>query len=83
MVKKDGSMSVCNFFTSLNKALEVYQFPLLNPKDIFATLRRGTLSLYTARSYAYFQIEEDNKIKNYLLLMRVRAFYSVIVFPLE
>ena len=63
--KKDGTLRLCgDFKVSLNGALEVDQYPLPKPSDLFACLTGGTKFTKLDLSAAYQQLllDEESQI---------------------
>ena len=60
--KKDGTFRICgDYKVTVNPALEVNQYPLPKPEDIFATLAGGTAFSKIDLSQAYQQLLLDIK----------------------
>ena len=65
--KEDQSVCVCgNFKITVNPVLQVDQFPLPKPEDLFATLAGGTKFTKLDLSYAYFQVLLDPQSRQYV-----------------
>ena len=55
--KKDGKIHICgNYKVTVNQALEVDQYPLLKPEDLFASLAGGKKFSTLDLSQAYLQL---------------------------
>ena len=78
VVKKgNGTIRLCaDFSTGLNAALDVHQFPLPNPKGIFATLNGTRVFSHIDLSDAYFQIELDNGTRKLLVINTHLDFFQ-------
>lgn len=67
--KQDGSIRLCgNFTVTVNPVLDIDQYPLPKPADIFATLSGGQqfTTLYLSHAYNQVQVEEESqKISHY------------------
>ncbi|CDW58685.1 Gag Pol polyprotein [Trichuris trichiura] len=67
--KRDGRLRLCaDFSTGLNDALEMHQYPLPTPEDIFSTLNGGTVFSQIDFSDAYLQIEVSEESRELLTL---------------
>ena len=78
--KKDGGIRICgDYKVIVNQELEVDQYPLLKPEELFATLAAGKKFTKLDMSQAYQQLvlnEESTKYRNSL-------FSSQKYFPLR
>ena len=60
--KKDGTFRICgDYKVTVNSSLEVDQYPLLKPVDIFAALAGGTTFSKIDFSQVYKQLLLDNE----------------------
>ena len=67
--KDDGSIRLCvDFSTSLNAALEDYQYPLPNREDIFTILNDGTCFAKLDLTDAYLPVEVSAVSKEVLTI---------------
>uniref|UniRef100_A0A5S6QM53 RNA-directed DNA polymerase n=1 Tax=Trichuris muris TaxID=70415 RepID=A0A5S6QM53_TRIMR len=74
--KRDGSLRLCaDFSTGLNDALEMHQYPLPSPEDIFSTLNGGTMFSQLDFSDAYLQVEVSEQCKELLTINTHRGLY--------
>ena len=75
--KANGSIRICaDFSTGLNDALELHQYPLPLPEDIFTTLNGGQIFSQIDFADAYLQVEVDNKSKELLTINTHRGLYQ-------
>ena len=62
--KKDGKFRICgDYKVTINQALDVDQYPLPKPDDLFATLASGkkfTLKLDLSQAYQQLELDEDS-----------------------
>ncbi|MFH4976831.1 hypothetical protein AB6A40_003540 [Gnathostoma spinigerum] len=74
--KANGSLRICaDFSTGLNEALELHQYPLPLPEDIFATLNGGKVFSRIDLTDAYLQVEVDDTSKELLVINTHRGLY--------
>nr|CAI5833689.1 unnamed protein product [Callosobruchus analis] len=67
--KKDGDVRICaDFRTTVNKALNVDQYPLPKPEDIFASLAGGCIFTVLDLSGAYQQLKVSPEYQKYLTI---------------
>ena len=67
VIKKDGSVRICaDFKVTVNKVLEVDQYPLPKVEDIFASLAGGKKFTKLDLKNAYLQTEVHENDKKYL-----------------
>ena len=60
--KKDGKFRICgDYKVTVNPALQVDQYPLSKPEDLFATLAGGEKFTTLDLSQAYLQLELDEE----------------------
>lgn len=75
--KSNGTLRICaDFSTGLNDALELHQYPLPLPEDIFATLNGGQYFSHVDLADAYLQVEMDDQSKNLLTINTHRGLYQ-------
>ena len=77
--KRDGQVRICgDYKVTINPALNVDQYPLPRPEDLFATLAGGkylsTLDLY----HAYNQLVLDESAREYLTINTHRGLYRYV-----
>uniref|UniRef100_A0A5S6QPL6 RNA-directed DNA polymerase n=1 Tax=Trichuris muris TaxID=70415 RepID=A0A5S6QPL6_TRIMR len=74
--KRSGSFRICaDFSTGLNNALELHQYPLPLPEDVYTVLNGGTLFSCFDFVDAYLQIEVDERSKELLTINTHRGLY--------
>ena len=73
--KKDGKHRICgDYKVSVNQALEVDQYPLAKPEDLFATLAGGKTFTVLDLSQAYQLVLDEDSTK-YLTINTHRGLY--------
>uniref|UniRef100_A0A5S6QRB2 Reverse transcriptase domain-containing protein n=1 Tax=Trichuris muris TaxID=70415 RepID=A0A5S6QRB2_TRIMR len=76
MKKRNGSFRICaDFSTDLNDALELHQYPLPLPEDVFTVLNGGRVFSRIDFADAYLQIEVDERSKELLTINTHRGLY--------
>ena len=81
--KPNGSLRVCgDFSTGLNNALEVHQYPLPVPDDLFSKLNGGQIFSKIDFSDAYLQVEVDPGCKEFLTINTHRGLFQYNRLPL-
>lgn len=79
--KTDGRLRLCgDYKVTINPELEVEQFPVPTPEDLFATLAGGKAFTKLDLSNAYQQVILDPASRKYLVLTRV--YTSIHDYPL-
>ena len=74
--KRDGKFRVCgDYKVTVNQALEVDQYPLPKPEDLFATLTGGKKFTKLDLSQAYQQVLLDEKSRDYVVINTHRGLY--------
>lgn len=74
--KKNGRFRICGDFKAIiNQALEVDQYPLPKPEDLFATLAGGEKFTKLDLSQAYQQLTLDDKSKIFVTINTHRGLY--------
>ncbi|CAF3938147.1 unnamed protein product, partial [Rotaria sp. Silwood1] len=67
--KPGGKVRICaDFSTGVNQALDIDQYPLPKPNDLFVALNGGTLFSKIDFSEAYLQVELDDDSKELLVI---------------
>ena len=60
--KKDGRLRICgDYKVTVNQELEINQYPLPKPEELFATLAGGKIFTKLDLSQAYLQLQLDEK----------------------
>lgn len=74
--KKDGRLRLCgDYKVTVNQALDVEEYPLPTPEDLFSTLTGGKLFSKLDLSQAYLQVPVDEASKPYLTVNTHRGLY--------
>ena len=80
--KKDGKIHLCDDYkVTVNSALEVDQYPLPRPDDLFATLAGGTKFTTLEMSQAYLQLVLDEDSASYVTVNTHRGLYRYTRLP--
>ena len=80
--KKDGTVRICgDYKVTVNPVLDVDQYPLPRPEDLFATLAGGNLFSTLDLSHAYNQVVLDDGSLKYLTINTHRGFYQYTRLP--
>jgi hypothetical protein len=76
VLKKDGSVRICDFKVTVNQVLQVDQYTLPRIEDIFATLGGGRkfTKLDIRQAYLHMPIDEDSK--KLLAINTHKGFYE-------
>uniref|UniRef100_A0A5S6QND2 RNA-directed DNA polymerase n=1 Tax=Trichuris muris TaxID=70415 RepID=A0A5S6QND2_TRIMR len=74
--KANGSFRICaDFSTGLNSMLELHQYPLPTPEDLFTVLNGGRLFSKLDFADAYLQVEVEDDSKELLTINTHRGLY--------
>ena len=74
--KKDGKLRLCgDYKVTLNPSLQVEQYPLPKPEDLFATLSGGKVFSKIDHSQAYQQMLLDESCKELVTINTHRGLY--------
>ncbi|XP_056151530.1 uncharacterized protein K02A2.6-like, partial [Lampris incognitus] len=74
--KKDGSVRICgDYKVTVNQWLDVAQYPLPKPQDLFCTLAGGKHFTKLDLTQAYTQLDMDEKSKPFLSINTRRGLY--------
>ena len=74
--KPNGAIQLCgDYKVSVNPYLEVNQYPLPRPEELFAALNGGEKFTKLDLSEAYLQIELEDESKQYLVINTHRGLY--------
>ena len=74
--KKDGKFRICgDYKVTINQALDVDQYPLPKPEDLFATLAGGKTFSKLDLSQAYQQLMLDETSAKYVTINTHRGLY--------
>ena len=80
--KKDGKFRICgDYKVTINQALDVNQYPLPKPDDLFATLADGKKFTKLDLSQAYQQLELDEDSSQYVTVNTHRGLYRFTRLP--
>ena len=80
--KKDGRVRLCgDYKVTLNQALDVEQYPLPKPDDLFATLAGGDKFTVLDLSQAYQQLLLDDDSRQYVTVNTHRGLYHYTRLP--
>jgi hypothetical protein len=76
VLKKDGSVRICDFKVTVNQVVQVDQYPLPRIEDIFATLGGGRKFAKLDIRQAYLHIPLDEDSKKLLAIITHKRFYE-------
>ena len=80
--KKDGKVRICgDYKVTINQALEVDQYPLPKPGDLFASLAGGKKFSKLDLSQAYQQVPLDEESRKYVTINTHRGLYRYTRLP--
>ena len=80
--QKDGKIRICgDYKVTVNQALEVDQYPLPKPKELFATLAGGQKFSKLDLSQAYQQLILDAESRKYVTINTHRGLYQYTRLP--
>lgn len=80
--KRDGEVRICgDYKVTVNPALDVDQYPLPRPEDLFATLAGGKYFSTMDLSHAYNQLPLDDKSRQFLVINTQRGLYEYTRLP--
>ena len=67
--KRDGQVQICSDYkVTVNPVLDIDQYPLPRPEDLFATLADGIYFSTLDLSHAYNQILLDDEVHQFLTI---------------
>lgn len=74
--KKDGRVRICgDYKVTVNASLDVDQYPLPRPEDLFATLAGGKYFSTLDLSHAYNQLILEEDSRNFLTINTHKGLY--------
>ena len=80
--KKDGRFRICgDYKVTVNQALDVEEYPLPTPEELFSTLSGGRIFSKLDLSQAYPQVSVDEASKPYLRVNTHRGLYVYNCLP--
>ena len=80
--KKDGKFRICgDYKVTVNQALDVEQYPLPKPEDLFTTLAGGKKFSKLDLSQAYQQLTLDTESSKYVTINTHRGLYRYLRLP--
>ena len=80
--KKDGKIGICgDYKVTINQAIDVDQYPLPWPVDLFATLAKGKSFSKLDLSQVYQQMRLDEKLAQYLTINTHMGMYQYTRLP--
>ena len=80
--KKNGKFRICGDYNlTVNRVLDVDQYPLPNPESLFATLAGGKKFSTLDLSQAYQQLPLDDESKTYVTINTHRGLYRYTRLP--
>ena len=80
--KQDRSLRVCaDFKPTVNPQLEVNQYPLPTPEDLFSKLAGGVMFTVLDLSHAYQQIELEEDSRQYVVVNTHKGLYRYTRLP--
>ena len=80
--KKNGKFQICgDYKVTINQALDVDQYPLPKPEDLFATLAGGKMFSKLDLSQAYQQLPLDKNSTKYVTVNTHRGLYRYTRLP--
>ena len=82
VLKRDGSVRLCgDFSVSINPEMEVNQYPLPQPNEMFTNLNGGVLYSKLDFSEAYLQIELDEESQKLVVIDTHKGLFQYSRLP--
>ena len=80
--KRDGGVRLCgDYKVTVNPVLDIDQYPIPNPDDIFASLAGGQLFTTLDLSHAYNQLLLDEDSRKYVMINTYKGLYQYTRLP--
>ena len=74
--KKDGKLRICgDYKVTVNQELEIDQYPLPKPEELFATFAGGKIFTKLDLSQAYLQLQLDEKSTPFVTVNTHQGLY--------